>query len=95
MQGVLEGAYRVVERVPSARDHSENRSGTSTRFRIRLLEVDRNGEMLPLALLFPDGVLLQRQAAVEGNAPLWHPWIWFVLLLGLLTFVATLALCRH
>lgn len=87
--------YRVVESVPIAKSHSENRLGASTPFRIRLPEVDRNDEAVPLTLLFTDGVLLQRQAAVEGGAPSRFPWLWVVLLLGLLAFITTLTSHRQ
>jgi hypothetical protein len=87
--------YRVVESVPIARRHSENRLGASTPFRIRLPKVDRNDEAVPLTLLFTDGVLLQRQAAVEGGAPPRFPWPWVLLLPGLLALIATLTSHRH
>jgi hypothetical protein len=87
--------YRVVESASIARGHSENRLGVFTLYRIRLPEVDRNDEAVPLTLLFTDGVLLQRQAAVEGGAPSRFPWLWVVLLLGLLAFIATLTSHRQ
>lgn len=87
--------YRVVESVPIAQSHSENRLGASTPFRIRLPKVDRNDEAVQLTLLFTDGVMLQRQYAVEGGAPSRFPWPWVVLPLGLLAFIATLTSHRH
>lgn len=88
-------AYGVVKRIPIEQDHSEIRFGAFTPYRIRLLEVDRKGEAVPLTLLFTGGVLLQRQVAVEGSVLSRLPWSWAVLPLGVLVLVAGVASRYH